>query len=289
MENKSVDPSPVAYSVSLYGLLLRAYPSGFRHEYGPHMAQVFRDCLLSSYHHEGLPGVLSLWLLTLIDYIKSVLEEHLQRGIHMSKSTFIRLSGWALVLGAVSFMVVIVGLARDVMEYNPLRQSSPIDLYLQYATWILLPTAMFLWVVGMAGLYLRYKDEANAIVKFSLVAGMIGGVTAFLITLAWVLEITLNIGEDGFWIFAGGMSIYFIALVIFGIASIRDQLLPRWNALPIAAGSWVVILGLLSFVLSGDGSYSDPIFLGLSLLSMVSLGALGVLLRSDAAEEAAIA
>jgi hypothetical protein len=289
MENNSVDPSPVAYSVSLYGLLLGAYPSGFRHEYGPHMVQVFRECLLRSYYHNGLPGVLSLWLLTLIDYLKSVLEEHLQRGIHMSKSTFIRLSGWALVLGAVSFMVVIVGLARDVMEYNPLRQSSPIDLYLQYATWILLPTAMFLWVVGMAGLYLRYKDEANAIVKFSLVAGMIGGVTAFLITLAWVLEITLNIGEDGFWIFAGGMSIYFIALVIFGIASIRGQLLPRWNALPIIAGSWVVILWLLSFVFSGDGSFSDPLFLGLILLSMLSLGALGYLLGSDAAEEVAMA
>ena len=289
MENKSVDPSPVAYSVSLYGLLLGAYPSGFRHKYGPHMAQVFRDCLLRSYYHNGLPGVLSLWILTLIDYLKSVIEEHLQRGIQMSKSTFIRLSGWALVLGAVSFMVVIVGLARDVMEYNPLRQSSPIDLYLQYATWILLPTTMFLWVVGMAGLYLRYKDEANAIVKFSLVAGMIGGVTAFLITLAWVLEITLNIGEDGFWIFAGGMSIYFIALVIFGIASIRGQLLPRWNALPIAAGSWVVILWLLTFVFSGDGSFSDPLFLGLILLSMLSLGALGYLLGSDAAEEVAMA
>ena len=48
MKNKSSDPSPVAFSISLYGMLLAAYPSGFRHEYGMHMAQVFRDCCLRS-------------------------------------------------------------------------------------------------------------------------------------------------------------------------------------------------------------------------------------------------
>ena len=290
MENKSVDPSPVAYSVSLYGLLLRAYPSGFRHEYGPHMAQVFRDCLLRSYYHNGLPGVLSLWILTLIDYLKSVIEEHLQRGIQMSKSTFIRLSGWALTLGAVSFIVVIIGLARDAPAIHPMNfGSSPIDLYFEYAITFLTPAAMLLWVAGMTGLYLRYKDESHAIVKLSLIIGMIGGGIAFLITLSWALEIDLNMGEEDFWIFVAGMSLYFIALVIFGIASIRGQLLPRWNALPIIAGSWVVILWLLSFVFSGDGSFSDPLFLGLILLSMLSLGALGYLLGSDAAEEVAMA
>ena len=77
--------------------------------------------------------------------------------------------------------------------------------------------------------------------------------------------------------------------MIFGIASSRGQLLPRWNALPIIAGSWVVILWLLSIVFSGDGSFSDPLFLGLILLSMLSLGALGYLLGSDAAEEVAMA
>ena len=93
MKNKSDDPSPVALSISLYNTLLAAYPTGFRHAYGPPMAQVFRDYCLRSYRQDGLPGMLNLWTLILIDYIKSVVEEHLQRGTHMSKSTFIRMSG----------------------------------------------------------------------------------------------------------------------------------------------------------------------------------------------------
>jgi hypothetical protein len=57
------------------------------------MVQVFRDCCLRSYRLHGLPGMLNLWIHTLLDYFKSVVEEYMQKGIHMSKSTFIRLSG----------------------------------------------------------------------------------------------------------------------------------------------------------------------------------------------------
>jgi hypothetical protein len=93
MKSKSNDPSPVSLSLSLYSMLLATYPSRFRHEYGPHMVQVFRDCCLRSYRLHGLPGMLNLWIHTLLDYFKSVVEEYMQKGIHMSKSTFIRLSG----------------------------------------------------------------------------------------------------------------------------------------------------------------------------------------------------
>ncbi len=116
MKNISDDPSPVAFSISLYDVLLAAYPTGFRHAYGPHMAQVFRDCCLRSYSQGGLPGMLNLWTLILLDYTKSVVEEHLQKGFHMSKSTFIRMSGWSLVLGAITFMVAWLISMRDVPE-----------------------------------------------------------------------------------------------------------------------------------------------------------------------------
>ena len=43
MNSSSNDPSAVSFSTSLYELLLATYPSRFRHEYGPHMAQVSRD------------------------------------------------------------------------------------------------------------------------------------------------------------------------------------------------------------------------------------------------------
>jgi hypothetical protein len=76
MNSNSNDPSAISFSTSLYGLLLATYPSGFRHEYGPYMAQVFRDSTLRSYRLDGLPGLLDLWIHTIIDYFKSVVEEH---------------------------------------------------------------------------------------------------------------------------------------------------------------------------------------------------------------------
>ncbi|HUV29336.1 MAG TPA: hypothetical protein VMW34_18395, partial [Anaerolineales bacterium] len=118
MKHESDDPSAVALSISLYDTLLMAYPTGFRHEYGPHMAQVFRDCCLRSYRQAGLPGMLNLWVLILIDYVKSVVGEHIQKGIHMSKSKFIRLSGWACVLGAITFVTVELISLRSAPAYN---------------------------------------------------------------------------------------------------------------------------------------------------------------------------
>ena len=110
----------------------------------------------------GLPGMLSLWTHTLLDYFKSVVEEHMQKGVHMSKSKFIRLSGWSFILGAIAFMVALLASSRDVPEYSRYNAASrPIDLYFEYAQAILFPAAMLLLLVGMVGLYLRYSQETN--------------------------------------------------------------------------------------------------------------------------------
>ncbi len=284
MKNKSSDPSPVAFSISLYGMLLAAYPSGFRHEYGMHMAQVFRDCCLRSYRLGGLPGMLNLWILTLIDYTKSVLEEHLQRGIHMSKSTFIRLSGWALVLGAVTFMVTWLISSRDVPEYNPNNfLSKPIDLYLEYASAILLPATFLLLLVGMIGLYLRYRDDTNSFGKFGLIAGVLGGV----ISLGASIPLFTN-GPDWSWTaWMVGFVLYFLGLVVFGITAVRDKLLPRWNALPILTGIWFPILIIVSSQMEWETT--QFIDLGVFLLTAIGLAGLGFTLKSDTHEEVALA
>ena len=284
MRNKSNDPSPVAFSISLYDTLLAAYPTRFRHAYGPHMAQVFRDCLLRSYRQAGLPGVLNLWTLTLIDYIKSVVGEHIQRGIHMSKSTFIRMSGWSLVLGAITYMVAWLISIRDVPEYNPNNfLSRPIDLYLEYATAILLPVTFLLLLVGMIGLYLRYRDDANSFGKFGLIVGVLGG----LISLGAAIPLFSDGPEWSWTAWMVGTLLYFLGLVVFGIAAVRDKLLPRWNALPILTGIWIPILFIVTFQMSGEAT--DYISLGAFLLTAIGLAGLGQLLKSDIYEEAALA
>jgi hypothetical protein len=248
------------------------------------MAQVFRDCCLRSYRLDGLPGMLNLWTLTLLDYFKSVVEEHLQKGIHMSKSTFIRLSGWSFVLGAITFMVAWLISIRDVPEYSRYNAlSRPIDLYLEYAIAILLPVTFLLFLIGMIGLYLRYGDDTNGFGKFGLIIGIIGGV----ISLAAAIPLFTS-GPDWSWTaWVVGSILYFLGLVFFGIAAVRDNLLPRWNALPILTGIWFPILFIVTSQM--DTESSEFIALGVFLLTAIGLAALGFTLKSDPLEEAVIA
>jgi uncharacterized membrane protein len=277
------DPSPVSFSLSLYETLLKTYPSGFRHEYGPHMEQVFRDCCLRTYRLSGLPGLMSLWTHTLLDYFKSVVEEHIQKGVHMSKLKFIRLSGWSFILGAIAFMVTILVSLRDVPEYNPYNAASrPIDLYFEYAQSILFPAAILLLLVGMVGLYLRYNQETNEFGRFSLILGMVGGAISTLIILAASLQLELAESVGGLlWII--GLPLYFLGLVTFGIAAIQGDLLPRWNGVPIMAGIGFLLMLLLS-ASSGGWEISDIILIGGMTLTSLGLIVLGVILGSDSRE-----
>lgn len=276
MKSNLKDPSLVSFSTTLYNLLLATYPSGFRHEYGPHMAQVFRDCTLRSYRLDGLPGVLDLWIRTLLDYFKSVIEEHLQQGVHMSKSKFIRLSGWAFILGATTLLVVFLIDLRDAPPYDPnYFLSKPIDRYFEYATTILMPTSFLLLMVGMIGLYLRYRDEINNIGKFGLIVGIIGGVSSFTGSILFITD-----SEFSWNLFFAGFLLFFLGLVIFGIGSLRDSPLPRWNALPILTGIWFPLLVIATSQMDwGESMILDAI---VYLLTIIGLAGIGYLLQSDA-------
>lgn len=272
---KSKDPLLITLSISLYTLLIAAYPSGFRNEYGPHMAQVFRDYSLRIYRRDGLIGMLNLWIAVLFDFFRTVVEEHLQRGIQISKSAFIRLSGRAFAIGAVACTGFMLCIARDVPKYNRYNAHSRIiDLYFEYAILILLPTVLFLWVVGLVGLYLRYKDETNLLGRYSPIMGVIGGMLSLLISLVWAFSIRFSENETAGSIFFFGLLIYCLSLVIFGAASIKERILVRGNMLPILAGSWLPIFLLLGVFEPGatvNGAIPSFIF-ALSMLSMVGLG-----------------
>jgi hypothetical protein len=95
------DPDLVSLSAAVYRVLLAFYPARFKRDFGPHMAQVFRDSCLKTYLQSGPRGMLSLWALTLFDWFKTVIEEQMNRGTEMTRSKFIRLSGWAMILAPV--------------------------------------------------------------------------------------------------------------------------------------------------------------------------------------------
>lgn len=69
----------VTWSVWLYWLLLAAYPTRFREEYGPAMVQLFRDTARDEYRRGGIRALLAVWLWTLVDFGVSVVRQHRER------------------------------------------------------------------------------------------------------------------------------------------------------------------------------------------------------------------
>lgn len=62
-----------------FRIILLAYPREFRHEFGPDMVQVFRDCYRAAERTGGPLGVWRLWLHTLLDLIRTAPKEHLEK------------------------------------------------------------------------------------------------------------------------------------------------------------------------------------------------------------------
>ncbi len=64
-------------SPKLYQILLVAYPAEHRREYGPLMAQLFRDLCRDTYQRSGLLGLVGVWIPTLWDLVKTAASEHI--------------------------------------------------------------------------------------------------------------------------------------------------------------------------------------------------------------------
>lgn len=79
----------------LYRLLLFAYPPAHRREYGPLMAQAFRDLCRNSYQRGGVVGLGELWFRIVTDTVTSSIAEHLYalKGDSMMTQ---KQHGWAI-------------------------------------------------------------------------------------------------------------------------------------------------------------------------------------------------
>jgi len=84
------DSKAVALSQKFYARLLVVYPRKHRREYGPAMAQLFRDQCRDAWAESRGRGLAALWFRVAIDTIKSAPSEHLQ-NLAQRKSAFNRL------------------------------------------------------------------------------------------------------------------------------------------------------------------------------------------------------
>lgn len=269
-------------SISLYQTLLAVYPTEFRKAYGGPMSQVFGDCCRRAFVEAGTAGLLILWWRTLFDTIQTAIEEHSQRGINMSKSTFVKISGWAMILSGIAFVLgSLAGLRPEYNQYNAL--SLPIDYYANIADFPLISMAFLLLVIGYIGLFVRYGQSVSSIGRYSLIIGILSGVVGLAGHL--ILNIAYNDWNET-WnsVVNTSFTLQFLGLLFFGISSYRQCVLPRWNGLPILAGIWMPAYMVGSMIIertSGEWS-SDAVAIFTLVISMAGLIGLGYLLQSDA-------
>jgi hypothetical protein len=281
------DPQPVAFSIRLYQALLRIYPPAFRREYGWLMAQVFGDCCRRAFQHAGFTGLLPLWARTTLDTLATAIEEHTQRGTDMSKEKFIKLSGWAFVLGGLSFFIG--WLAGNRPEYQPHNYYSlEIDRVANAVSAPLILAALLLISVGLLGLAVRFGQASSGIGRACLVVGAASGLVAFS---AWGLELTgLQIPEDTAWyLFIYSMTIMFAGLGIWGVECLRRRMMARANVLPLLAGIVMPIFILTASIYEAFAgrwvALPDLVNLALFAIIAASLVGLGFQLQAESASQ----
>jgi len=202
----------------------------------------------------------------------------------MNNSSFIRLSGWALILGAVAFSPFIVIVMLENTSFSlPVFQSG----LLENAIVIGFFWSPVLIAIGMLGLRARYGNEIGTSGKGVLLLGAIAG----------LLVIIGNIGQayepDPFWgVFIIGTTIIFICMLIFGIQALIQKPLPRTNWLPLVAGLWFPMIslpGIFGIHFPAIGSTSNLVFSLFSttgiIITTVALILLGYTLQANIMDE----
>jgi hypothetical protein len=258
----------VRLSARLYELLLVVYPESFRIEYGPHMLQVFRDCTLRAHNEEGTIGLISLWALTLLDWLRSVVEQHLEKETLVTKDTLVRLSGWAMMIGGAASSLGFIYLVLS--EGSILRRSSVWEAVFVIA-FFYGPIGVGL---GLLGLRARYGKAISMIGKPAMLLGALLG--SILVLVGDVVQSLPNdLADNGFGIFTVGLFIIFITLELYGILAILRNPQERWNGLAAVAGLPVTVIALIVAMTLGV-SEPRPLTLGIAVLSISLLAIMGV-------------
>ncbi len=195
----------------------------------------------------------------------------------MSKSQFVKLSGWALILGSFAFMMSILGdsLAASLIS-------------------------SILLAAGMLGLRARYGENAGSFGRNILLIGVIGMVLLYMVLMSfWVLYAmqiqALRNPNQNLWILLfGGPAIILLALTLFGLIALRDKPMARLNWLPVFAGIWypVIYFFIFGYIFTNNGAYPVQYQTAINMMMFVqsiALCALGLILVTDTSQEMATA
>ena len=206
-------------SVRVYRALLVAYPSKFRAHYETHMVQVFRDSIREAHHHNGIPGVVDLWIHTLFDLVFTALIQRISERSQVMFSPKVVL--WGGAAGAINgFMWFMTGIAPS-------------------GGGVTIVLALILGLGGLAGLYSLQAERGRKLGLLGFVLGIIGTV----VLLAGIGSYSTSEAQS-ILIDSSGLTVLGIGLGLLGITSLQMKTLHRLRGLP-------MVMGLLYLFLAG--------------------------------------
>ena len=201
----------------------------------------------------------------------------------MSKSTFIRISGWSLVLGAIALSMIYLSAYLD--ENYPLLHWEDNYGYVSYISGLVV--APFLTAIGLFGLRSRYSEALGNSGRTLLLLGTLIGLGLTVVGIVGeIFGLFGRISDTPWNLLLSGVNVIIFCLALFGFMTLRSRPLPRWNSLPILAGIIFPAMVFANVVLNIYFSFSALVGITL-IIQLVSMIALGVILQGDVPEQEA--
>ena len=270
----------VNFSVKFYSFMVQLYPEFFRKVYGEPMIQVFQDRCRLTFQNKSLMGISALWARTLVDFFLTVFDQYENRGVMMTKSSWIKISGWLLTTSSLFFLTgYIASLRPKYNEYNFL--SEPIDKILNRIGAPFMVIGLLLITIGLLGLISQFGNKTDKFGKTGLGIALFGGFVSSIGLL------TLSIFDvSPLWeITMFGTFSLFLGLGLFGINCLRTKLFFRWNAVPLLISlPWMVLIltiFLLDSILGPTFVFPDILGTILPILSFGGIAVVGYMVFSD--------
>lgn|GEM_PF-4991509 len=262
----------LALSDRIYRAILRLYPAQFRMHYELEMACTFRDRCKEHYRRGGLTSLVSLWMPTLFDLLKTAAEQHVSRGgFEMTKSILARISGPAFILAGAMWVLAGFG---SVDPYYALAYRWIGVIYevaVNFGLASLLPI-----LAGCIGLYFHYRARVGAAGHAALIGNIFGAVIS---AAAFIIA---ALGGYGWWhVGEAGVLLIATCMIVFGISALH------WNALPILIGisGWLLFISSLVDISFPSRNVKMWLGLGVFLAQGLLLALLGYGIMLDTRPE----
>ena len=260
----------LSVSVRIYRALLVAYPKKFREHYETQMVQVFRDSFREAYHHNGMSGLVDLWLHTFVDLlVTALIERVMERSQYMFSPKVMLWCGIASLIGGLFWISSVGGGSA-------------------------LKVALALELCGLVGLRMQQAGQGGKVGLAGFALGIIGtGLAIAYLSQDIVSQSFPYMEREPTLVAPVSLALFIqsIGLGLLGVASLRAKNPHRWRGLPLGLSALSAISGVVFWIVVyvplSHGQFpwkSDLFMLYPAVLLLLAIGwmSLGVILATEA-------